>query len=204
MIKGVDHDVILYSSLTPPASLTSLNWVAINYIINHPQGTQSDVQTAIWHYTDGYAPLNPTAQAMVDEADANPGYDVLTAPILAVIAMPNDRNGVQITIIEISRPGLPGLSPGYWKHNVNVYNGGPGSYSSPGTGLPHETDESMLGYAATILVNHAGEFPADVDTGPEFLQWAHSMFQDPANNDMWLTIANWFNEAAGRSLYSDS
>ncbi len=82
-----------------------------------------------------------------------------------------------------------GRSPGYWKHNVKVYNGGPGHYS----GDPHETDATMEQYEAAIQMDH-----------PSFtLEWANEMFQDNANKDMWLTIANWFNEAAGLESYDD-
>jgi hypothetical protein len=102
---------------------------------------------------------------------------------------------------------LPGLSPGYWKHNVKVYMGGPGHYSAPSDDLPHETKKSMEDYAAIILAAHAGDgIPPSVDTPAEFLEWANGRFQ---NNEFkkadpsWLTIANWFNLAAGRLLYSD-
>jgi hypothetical protein len=84
----------------------------------------------------------------------------------------------------------PGLSPGYWKHNVRVYVEGIGSYSGD---YPKMTAELLEEYEAEIQVRH-----------PSFtLEWANEMFQDNANKDMWLTIANWFNHAAGRSSYHD-
>jgi len=83
----------------------------------------------------------------------------------------------------------PGLSPGYWKHNVKVYCGGPGSYS----GDPHETDATMEGYEAYIGAHGHPTFT---------LEWANERFQDNQYKSMWLTIANWFNRAAGRSPYS--
>lgn len=91
-----------------------------------------------------------------------------------------------------------GLSPGYWKHNVKVYNGGPGSYSGDPT---HETDASMEGYAAIIMGYFAPNPPGAV-SAHDFLVWANKMFQDNAHKDMWLTIANWFNAASGRYPYS--
>jgi hypothetical protein len=84
---------------------------------------------------------------------------------------------------------LPGLSPGYWKHNVKVYCGGPGSYS----GDPHETAASMEYYASIIASSHPGFT----------LEWANERFQNNAYKSMWLTIANWFNAAADRLPYSD-
>jgi len=84
---------------------------------------------------------------------------------------------------------LPGLSPGYWKHNVKVYCGGPGSYS----GDPHETAASMEYYESIIANSHPGFT----------LEWANERFQNNAYKSMWLTIANWFNAAAGRLPYSD-
>jgi hypothetical protein len=84
----------------------------------------------------------------------------------------------------------PGLSPGYWKHNVRVYVEDRGSYSGD---YPKMTAELLEEYEAKIQVRH-----------PSFtLEWANDMFQDNANKDMWLTIANWFNHAAGRSSYHD-
>ena len=201
MVRSVSHDVRLYSSLTPPASVSGINWRAINYILNHKQSTMMDVQRAIWHFTDGYTATG-FALAMVNAANANPSYDPTTHPILTVICLSQTSSGVQDTIIEL-RHGLCGLSPGFWKHNVKVYNGGPGSYSVQSPGIPRETDASMLGYAETILVNHAGEMPSGVDTPREVLQWANGMFQSKVKADkaMWLTIANWFNQAAGRLPY---
>jgi hypothetical protein len=92
----------------------------------------------------------------------------------------------------------PGLSPGYWKHNVNVYCGGNGSYS----GDPHETAETMEGYAAYILTGSLGYAPTH-DQIVLFLSNVNGIFHDNTQKDMWLTIANWFNAAAGRLPYSD-
>ena len=84
----------------------------------------------------------------------------------------------------------PGLSPGYWKHNVKVYVEGRGSYSGD---YPKMTAALLEQCEAAIQVNH-----------PSFtLEWANEKFQDNAYKDMWLTIANWFNAAAGRAPYSD-
>ncbi len=189
MIRGVSHNVTLYSSLTPPSAVSSINWVAINYILNHKQGSMMDVQEAIWHFTDAFSPISATAQAMVDAANANTTYDPMTGAVLAIIALSQGAPGVQDSIIELSIPGM-GLSPGYWKHNVKVYNGGRGSYS----GDPHITPTQLEAYATYIAANYHPGFT---------LSWANERFQNNAYKDMWLTIANWFNAAAGLLPYED-
>jgi hypothetical protein len=86
----------------------------------------------------------------------------------------------------------PGLSPGYWKHNVHVYCGGNGSYSGDPV---HETDESMEGYELIIKGWYA----------PFTLEWADEHFQDNKLKNgppySWLDIANAFNRASGRADY---
>jgi hypothetical protein len=204
MIRGVSHDVKLYSSLAPPSTQSGKNWVAINYILNHKQGTRMDIQNAIWYFTNGITPSSLAALAMVAEAQANPNYDPSTAPILAVILQRQTYTGVQNTIIELSRPAKSGLSPGFWKHNVNVYNGESGAYSSQEYGMPHETKSSMEGYAASIIIENAGTLPAEAKVSPEaFLAWSYQMYSSPVNRMWWLPIANMFNEAAGRAPYSE-
>ncbi|MGA2307939.1 MAG: hypothetical protein ABSG57_00135 [Candidatus Bathyarchaeia archaeon] len=187
MIRSVSHNVKLYSSLPPTSVLSSINWRAINYILNHKQGNMMDVQQAIWHFTDAFSPISATAQAMVNAANANPTYDPTSGAILAVICLRQTDSGVQNSIIELGR--LAGLSPGYWKHNVNVYNGGQGSYS----GDPHITPAQLEAYAAYIAANFHPGFT---------LAWANTEFQNNAYKNMWLTIANWFNAAAGRLPYA--
>ena len=207
MERGDSHDVTLFSSLAPPDVFKYINWIKINYILNHKQGSMMDVQRAIWHYTDNQD-VTGIALAMVQAADTNYlSYDPLTGAVFAVICQREAASGegVQNSIIEITR--LFGLSPGYWKHNVKVYNGGPGSYS--GTPL-HESNETMESYAATILAAHQAEITSEdpnVDTVEEFLTWANIRFQDNAfkkGTPSWLELANWFNEAAGRSPYVDT
>jgi hypothetical protein len=203
MTRNAPHNVILYSSLNPPASLSGIDWLKINYVLNHKQGSMADVQEAIWYFTGdlGFSAISATAQAMVNAANANP-YDPSAGSILAVICLPQEDPNAQNSIIEIRRCGR-GLSPGYWKHNVKVYNGGPGHYSGTPT---HESDATMEGYAATILAVGYASIPADVDTPQEFLAWANMRFQNNAykkDNPSWLELANWFNAAAGLLPYSD-
>ncbi len=84
----------------------------------------------------------------------------------------------------------PGLSPGYWKHNVKVYCGGPGHYS----GDPKETDASMENYESII---QGWGYPWFT------LEWANERFQNNQYKNLWLDLANAFNAAAGRLPYSD-
>jgi len=126
MIRGVPHNVTLYSSLQPPSALSSINWTAINYILNHKQGSMMDVQQAIWHFSDAFSPISATAQAMVNAANAHPSYDAAKGAILAVICLRQSSSGVQNTIIEVCR--CPRLSHGCWKHNHQVCNGGAGAF----------------------------------------------------------------------------
>ncbi len=191
MNRGVPHSVKLYSTISPPV-LTNINWIAINYILNHKQGTMMDIQNAIWFFTDNYTPPGghtPATQAMIDAANANPNYDPLTGTTLAIICLQQyGEEGVQNSIIELGR-GM-GLSPGYWKHNVNVYNGGHGSYS----GDPHITPQQLEAYAQFIATNFHPGFT---------LQEAQQIFQDNKQHAQWLTVANWFNAAADLPPYSD-
>lgn len=108
MVRGVFHSVTLYSSLSPsPPVLTVADWIAINYILNHKEGTMMDVQNAIWHYTDDYTPpggFTAASLAMTNGADANPGYDPLTGTVVAVICIPQDHPDAQNSIIELPLP----------------------------------------------------------------------------------------------------
>jgi len=84
-------------------------------------------------------------------------------------------------------PLEPGYSPGYWKHNVRVYVEDRGSYSGG------ETAASMEYYASVIAGAHSGFT----------LEWANMVFwsKDKTLKSMWLTVANWFNAAAGLAPY---
>jgi hypothetical protein len=201
MARGDPHNVLLYSSLTPPSSMEDIDWAAINYILNHKQGAMIDVQDAIWCITGDKitSEVSSIAQDMANEAQ-NTACNPAEGAILAVICLPQEDLCAQPTIIELSRCGL---SPGYWKHNVKVCNGGPGHYS----GTPaHESDQTMESYASAILAAGYPSIPTGVDTPQDFLQWANMRFQDNAYkkaDPSWLEIANWFNAAAGLTPYSD-
>ena len=149
MIRSSPHDVILYSSLSPPAALSGIDFDKINYILNNKQGSMMDVQQAIWFFTGefAYGDLSTDGKAMVDAANAATTFDPTTAPVLAVICLPQEDPDAQNSIIELTRSGC-GLSPGFWKHNVGVYLGERrGSYSDPEGSLvvSKDTMEAWLG-----------------------------------------------------------
>jgi len=110
MVRGVAHDVKLYSSISPTVR-TDIDWVAINYILNHKQGTMMDIQEAIWFFSDVASTESPLAQAMIEEANENPGYNPLTGDVLAIICIPQNHTDAQNSIIELPRPG-PGKVTG--------------------------------------------------------------------------------------------
>lgn len=167
MPRSTNLIVTLYSSLAPPASLSSQAWDMVNYVLNHKLGGKIDIQAAIWYFikldpawtTPGYYAYDPYGDnryggnppsadtlAMVADALANgAGYTPGPGDVLAVICVPVDSNN-QISIVELTVPGLaPGLTPGFWKNNLAVYLGlanGKRGYSDP-TGSPTVTKDTM-------------------------------------------------------------
>lgn len=126
--RNIVYPVWLHSSLAPPAGLASIEWDMINYILNHKQGTDAnDVQAAIWYFINGRVNFwpggrTPTAMetAMINDALANGGgYTPGVGDILAIICLPQDEE-VQVPIIEITVPGMEGLTPGFWKSPKGV------------------------------------------------------------------------------------
>lgn len=193
MQRNTNHDIVLYSSLTPPAPLSGIQWGAINYILNHKQGSMMDIQNAIWYFTDGQS-VSGTAQSMVTAAQANLNYNPLTmgGTILAIICYDSiPSNQVQNTIIELQKPCISGLSPGFWKHNIAVALGAPGSHSRPYEGAPHLTDQDMNDYLALT------EFA----TLEEALEAFNAKGKGSAT--IRLDACNQFNAAAGFLPYND-
>ena len=212
--RSTDYTVTLYSSLDPPASLVGEAWDMVNYILNNKAvgADKIDIQAAIWYFikldpdwpTPGYYAYDPygdnryggnppsaETQAMVADALLNgDGYTPGPGDVLAVICMPT--NGVQISIVELEIPceQPPGLSPGFWKHNINVALGGKGSFSSPHEGEPHLTAADLEGWAADIGVTLEDALAALNAKGP-------------GSAAIRLGMANAFNEAAGFAEYMD-
>ena len=81
----------------------------------------------------------------------------------------------------------PGYSPGYWKHQLKAH------YND--RGHMQESWQNMMNYEAYIQSTYEPSFT---------LYGAYLDFTDPSMNHMWLTIANWFNDAAGLAPYTDN
>ena len=194
--RDTDILVTLYSSLSPPPALASERWDMVNYILNNKDGlVMMDIQRAIWYFVkmDGIGWWNGVpsagAQAIVDDALANgDGFIPGEGDILAIICVP--ETDTQITIIEIEIPGLCGLSPGFWKHNIRVALDFPGRYSVPHDGEPRITEEILLAYASDIGVTLEEALEALTAKGP-------------GSDTIRLNMANAFNAAAGYEPYSD-
>ena len=113
-VRGINTQVLLYSSLTPPSNLTSQRWDMVNYILNHKRGSMKDVQAAIWYFVKmsgvgwwtGYTPT-ANANATVNDAQTNgTGFTPGPGQLLAVIAIPLTTQ-IQITVIEVHQSLAP-------------------------------------------------------------------------------------------------
>jgi hypothetical protein len=104
MDRGVSHNFALYSTLDPPSQLDSINWNAVNYILNHKNGTLVDIQFAIWYFTNNYPSigLSPYIDSMITAALANPNYTPGNGKIIGIIAVPINEPNAQMSIIEIT------------------------------------------------------------------------------------------------------
>jgi hypothetical protein len=126
-VRGINIQVLLYSSLAPPGNLSSQRWDMVNYILNHKQGAVKDIQDALWYFVkmggvgwwSGSAP-SATSQAIVAEALANGnGYVPGPGGLLGAICYPPSTQA-QITIIGIIRPQLPVYPLGGYSYSLAV------------------------------------------------------------------------------------
>jgi hypothetical protein len=202
--RGVEYQVNLYSSLSPPAEVSSVQWDMINYILNHKDaGTGDDIQDALWYFINGGAyftswgkphTTSATTEAIVADAIANgAGYTPGTGDTVAIICLPTGtpEERAQMLVIELTIPPLePGLTPGFWKHNIGVYLGeNPGKYSAFPDGT--KLNATLLeGYATTVGVTLQDAYDALSARGPGM---------DTVRADM----ANAFNAAAGYGPFVD-
>jgi len=211
-ISGVQ--VYMFSSLALPSEevyplLYILDWNKVNYILNHiPEGaTTADIQQAIWALLPPVAtdpPRTEISNGMVSAANSLgaafvPGQGQVVAVICYPVGAP--ENDLQITIITLEipteQPDPPsdptlqlGLSPGFWKYNIDVALHGQGLFSSPHEGESPLTALDLQGWAAEI---------------PITLEEAYAVLNSrgPRNADARLSIANAFNTAAGFTEYVD-
>jgi hypothetical protein len=105
------HQVILYSSLSPPAALTNQSWDRVNYILNHKKGTALEIQNAIWYFinmnTTYTAFGSQTSWQLVNDTLANgKGFVPDSTQVTAVVCYPvrtfSTDTAVQISIIEVT------------------------------------------------------------------------------------------------------
>ena len=109
------HEIVLYSSTSPPGKLASQRWDMVNYILNHKQGEVEDVQQAIWYFINmvgNYSPSRSKAMAILNDALENGnGFIPQSGEIMAVICVPvvllPEPMFVQISIIELLDPVIP-------------------------------------------------------------------------------------------------
>lgn len=170
--RSTNYIVTLYSSLNPPASLSSEAWDMVNYILNNKQGERIDIQAAIWYFikmespTPGYYTYDPYGdnryggnppssytENMVADALANgDGFTPGPCDVLAIICLP-DTSDVQTSIIELEIPceQYEGLTPGFWKNHPVCWMG----YS------PTDTFEDI--FERTITINAHGKKPGNSD-----------------------------------------
>jgi|WetSurMetagenome_2_1015567.scaffolds.fasta_scaffold27235_3 hypothetical protein len=133
---GRNYEVYLFNTLgaSLPASVASINWNAINYILNHKQGTTDQVQAAIWYFTNNISPAstNTAAWAMINTAKTKPAYQPNPGETLGILCLTADwvtslpPFSTQPILIEIQIPhnGPPsGLTPGFWKNKVSLWQG---------------------------------------------------------------------------------
>lgn len=91
-----------------PNYLKDDDWDMVNYILNHKQGSVTDVQEAIWYFIDGGGmPSTSEGQAMVNEALMyGEGFVPGPGQVIAVICDAGEEE--QITFIEVKRSRLVG------------------------------------------------------------------------------------------------
>ena len=98
------YDPVLYSSYDTENPYPDDDWDKVNYILNHKQGTSSDVQAAIYYFIDHEAmPTTAEGIAMVNDADANgEGFVPVTGELMAVVMWIGEAK--QTTFIEVGVP----------------------------------------------------------------------------------------------------
>jgi hypothetical protein len=206
--RGLEYDVMLYSSYDGTAPIPNEDWNRINYILNNKQGSGCDVQAAIWYFINGGAywwiagdpfdpSVDPEVQSMVSDAIAYGGtYEPGVGDTLAIVCVPEDEFA-QTVIIELTiPPECPGFTPGFWKHNIRVALGAPGGYSSFDESGDHLTYAEVLGYVeATGLWG----------TGTAALQAALEDLtaKGPGSEMIRMDAANALNHVAGYGDYID-
>jgi len=126
ILPDKDYVATLKSSLS-----LATPWDKINYVLNHQgSATARDIQAAIWlveGFTAGqiqtYADFTPSAAAIQLANDANAygaGYVPGAGGIVAVWC---DVTNGQDLLIELKASGFEGLTPGFWKNHLSLWQG---------------------------------------------------------------------------------
>lgn len=224
-INGGTHQAVLLNSLAPalPPPYSSMPWDKINYLINNKQGTATEVQYAIWHFTDGIAPdpvVFPAAISMIADANANgggfaPGPGDVTAVL--VIWVGADTN-VQGSFIEVPGPELCqdrftsggfifvngekatfGIQGGY--HRGRLWGGI--NYIDHGTGM-HVRGRTPTSYTVLDATCRQATYNVTIDGEPGTATVRICDNGEPGVNDVLeITLSNGYSAGAGTTLGGD-
>jgi hypothetical protein len=94
----------------------------------------------------------------------------------------------------------PGYSPGYWKHQLKVMFNGRGRMQEAGNMFDYE--DYIADNIDTSAIEGLSGDPNEFELEDAFLAFTDTSMNN--SEDAWLTIANWFNEAAGLEPYVDT
>ncbi len=108
---AVTQLVTAYStySATLPANAANAAWPKVNHVLNNKIGTPDEIQAAIWILLNGFTTFDvtPSVTAMVNAANANPGFVPAAGQTVAVLLYIDGfapAGPVQDTIIEVKVP----------------------------------------------------------------------------------------------------
>jgi hypothetical protein len=228
-INGGNHQGFLVSSLSGslPAPFNSMPWDKINYLINHKQGTDSDIQFALWHFTDGFNPdpaQNPISIQLIADADAH-GAGFVPGPgqVVAVLVLWQGADAnVQECFIEVPIPGGGGVqcldrftSGGFvFRDGAKVTFGIQGGYKrgrlsgginfvDHGTGL-HVHSRAITSYAVLDGNCRRATYDVTIDGTPGTATVRVCDNGEPGVNDvMEITLSNGYSAGVGSTLGGD-
>jgi len=224
-INGGMHQGMLASSLSPslPAPYASMPWDKINYIINHKKGSATDIQYAIWHFTDGFGPdpnVNPVAVQLIDDANAHgggfvPGAKDLTAVLVIWTGASENTQG---SFIEVPppRPCSDRFTAGGFiyvngnKANFGIQGGyqngrlwGGINYIDHGTGM-HVRGRTCTSYTVLDANCRQATYNVTIDGVPGTATVRVCDNGEPGRDDvMEITLSNGYSAGAGTTLGGD-
>lgn len=219
------HQARLVSSLASPTPFTAATWSKINYVLNHKIGTATDIQFAIWHYTDGFNPdatVNPAALDMIADADANgngfvPGAGEVTA---ALVVWEGVDAKLQRCIIEVPPPTTSDCSDRFTAGGFIYRNGkkatfgiqggyqngrlwGGINYIDHGTGM-HVRGRSCTSYTVLDGNCRRATYNVIIDGRPATATVRICDYGEPGVNDVVeITLSNGYTAGFGTTLGGD-